>query len=1007
MKNFRGIEEKEIEFAQGINVVFGPNESGKSSIAEAIFFSLFRQASKAKKKEGESFWRNRTNAPHIILEIQKDGRNFKIERNYSSGTQSIAESKSFESSHPEDIKRAISEELFAQDSNQLSLKDIEKLIENIFYIRQEKIKPDNFEESVKRFLGQQLSELRKDPFAVIQDAKKIQEEFSRGTIKAAKNPGIILRLNQTLEELRSKADEIRVRLTQYQDTLEELEKQEQEYKEKRAAREKTEKQRAVYLRINEELSKLIKAEEELLKIEDAIHYHEYYEKASKKTSEIAEKFKSLRLDPGKLIRNLEALLQISRLKSELLKTVNIDNETKQKERELEAIPVEIEQELKTAEDLSSLIKALDSLLKATQELKFEPEKLEEDIRKAEELDNTLSMLKESSVSAKAEILLKSSSEVKVKADGEFIAVSEGLNQTDFSAEFEVEHPELQVKILLSDIERAKKIKAFEHELNQILKAYLTESVGELKKLLIPLEDIKLQRAVIENKLKELNLLKSSADLSIDASLKDTLEKKLRENLEKFGCRSIEELRKKLERRKALEHEINSLRKTSERQEPIFDDELKKTVLNLLDAIFGDNKIEELYHEIKRDLEAIKDDLSNKLAGARLLADIAGLKLEILTGRHEIEKTDQSKDIAKSIELLKKTLSEKANLPAAIKMFIDDLDSVSVVQLLDFKNLQYEVERTKAILKQAEDLLETLKDLSQYLGKKPDIASKKTIDELKDEKKELIRNADRIRYRVIQTIKENNIRMPEFFISKADLEDLNSIKKLREEIENTTKQLEKDRDRLVDDERELGEKLNRNRAIAENIPDASELINIEDLIETNERKLKEAKKILSALNIIQRAVPLAQEKYFDSIIFKIIENANELFSRITGEKYRIEYKKSQKGEGFEFVPVLKEGIEFSPEELSQGTKDQFYLCLRLAAGIQFSNNIVFPLLVDDTFSDFDEQRLKTTIESLASLIKNDTLEQAIIFTCHENVIKLAEEGARKQKIDFKLIRFEPI
>ncbi len=79
-----------------------------------------------------------------------------------------------------------------------------------------------------------------------------------------------------------------------------------------------------------------------------------------------------------------------------------------------------------------------------------------------------------------------------------------------------------------------------------------------------------------------------------------------------------------------------------------------------------------------------------------------------------------------------------------------------------------------------------------------------------------------------------------------------------------------------------------------------------------------------------------------------------------------------------VTLNYEGKKISLESLSTGTIDQVYLALRLAiSDIICFNKEKLPLLFDDCFAMYDNNRLKSTLEFLHNNI--DT--QIIIFSCH--------------------------
>ena len=85
-----------------------------------------------------------------------------------------------------------------------------------------------------------------------------------------------------------------------------------------------------------------------------------------------------------------------------------------------------------------------------------------------------------------------------------------------------------------------------------------------------------------------------------------------------------------------------------------------------------------------------------------------------------------------------------------------------------------------------------------------------------------------------------------------------------------------------------------------------------------------------------------------------------------------------------------------ENVSSGTMDQVYLALRLAAAklLTSSGSGGFPLIFDDSFTQYDDERLKTALEWLASAYGG----QIIIFTCHRREAQML----RARQAEFQLI-----
>ncbi len=82
----------------------------------------------------------------------------------------------------------------------------------------------------------------------------------------------------------------------------------------------------------------------------------------------------------------------------------------------------------------------------------------------------------------------------------------------------------------------------------------------------------------------------------------------------------------------------------------------------------------------------------------------------------------------------------------------------------------------------------------------------------------------------------------------------------------------------------------------------------------------------------------------------------------------------------------EGHPRSVDILSQGTREQLFICLRLALVAGFSRRgTVLPLILDDVLVNFDVQRAKAAAEVMRDFAAAG--HQLLIFTCHEHIQKL--------------------
>ena len=75
-----------------------------------------------------------------------------------------------------------------------------------------------------------------------------------------------------------------------------------------------------------------------------------------------------------------------------------------------------------------------------------------------------------------------------------------------------------------------------------------------------------------------------------------------------------------------------------------------------------------------------------------------------------------------------------------------------------------------------------------------------------------------------------------------------------------------------------------------------------------------------------------------------------------------------------------------ESVSSGTMDQVYLAVRLAAArLLQGDGEPFPLIFDDSFTQYDDERLRTALKWLDKTYGG----QMLIFTCHKREIQMLE------------------
>ncbi|AQQ52547.1 ATP-binding protein [Planococcus lenghuensis] len=140
--------------------------------------------------------------------------------------------------------------------------------------------------------------------------------------------------------------------------------------------------------------------------------------------------------------------------------------------------------------------------------------------------------------------------------------------------------------------------------------------------------------------------------------------------------------------------------------------------------------------------------------------------------------------------------------------------------------------------------------------------------------------------------------------------------------------------------------------------------------------------------VDRAIAEAIRRTLDELKEKrlpaVLAGAQAIFSRLTGSAYN-ELAMAQDGY---FEAVRTDGFRFRITELSQATKEQAYLALRLALAASLKTEQPFPVLLDDPFVHFDRSRLLQMISLMREMKAN---HQFIYFTCHDTITSLLPEA----------------
>lgn len=117
---------------------------------------------------------------------------------------------------------------------------------------------------------------------------------------------------------------------------------------------------------------------------------------------------------------------------------------------------------------------------------------------------------------------------------------------------------------------------------------------------------------------------------------------------------------------------------------------------------------------------------------------------------------------------------------------------------------------------------------------------------------------------------------------------------------------------------------------------------------------------------------------------VLNRAQLYFSLLSADKYTSLIVNEQ---GM-FEAVSSDGMRYSIAELSQATKEQAYISLRFALAESLRNSAPFPIIMDDPFVHFDRTRLGQMVKLMSEMQQH---HQFLYFTCHDEMTTVWEDA----------------
>ncbi|MCU1493127.1 MAG: hypothetical protein JWO62_891 [Acidimicrobiaceae bacterium] len=184
---------------------------------------------------------------------------------------------------------------------------------------------------------------------------------------------------------------------------------------------------------------------------------------------------------------------------------------------------------------------------------------------------------------------------------------------------------------------------------------------------------------------------------------------------------------------------------------------------------------------------------------------------------------------------------------------------------------------------------------------------------------------------------------------------------------------------------------------EELESSARLAEIELEISEAEAELASAMEQYAVLGIARSLLEQTLRRYERERQPAVVARAGMLFDTVTEGRYvqLVARADGDGGRSHGIWAMSSSGERIDSGELSRGTAEQLYLCLRLALATSFAGgSVALPLVLDDVLVNFDPARAAAVARAVAEVAET---HQVLAFTCHPHVVELLAGAAPSARV----------
>jgi chromosome segregation protein len=420
-------------------------------------------------------------------------------------------------------------------------------------------------------------------------------------------------------------------------------------------------------------------------------------------------------------------------------------------------------------------------------------------------------------------------------------------------------------------------------------------------------------------------------------------------------------------------------------------QLQQALQSLRDLEEEQQKAQEAYASWERDwnnalremrLDKVASSVQQAESAVELVGSISDLLTKIdITRSQRIDtmEADLARFRTSALELGKEvdesllSLESPVEIAKSLARRLRDATAAQQTRATQQSNLQ----NAEARYRQAEDRVREAKAKLRPLLELAGVSTPAELHPLvvrSDRNRELLKRLDEARDQVLANGDGLSLEAIEAEVANEDLTTLvRRLETLKQEAEEATRQLTAlGEARLRAEQTLMSISGQANAAVAEGKRQEA----LSALADASERYVK----VATANKLLRWAI----DRYRDRKQGPLLSRASELFNMLTLGRFKrliVDYEQQPPSLG----ALRVDGLHVQVDGMSEGTVDQLYLALRLAAlELHMEKATPMPFIADDLFINFDDERARAGLEALKQV---STKTQVLFLTHHDHYLPL--------------------